>query len=58
MKVDNKSNVSVEFGFFEDEYNETLSEEERELLIQRKIERAKFYHQRNQMYFRLLDIDY
>jgi hypothetical protein len=58
MKVDNKSNVNVEFGFFDDDYNETLTEQERELLIQRKIERAKFYHQRNQMYLRLVDLDY
>ena len=45
MKVDNNSERNVEYGLFDElEFNSPLTKEQYEMLINRKIERAKVYH--------------
>lgn len=55
MKVDNNYEYDVKYGFFDDfEVTDPLTEEQYNMLLERKLERIRIYHEQNQKLFDLL----
>lgn len=55
MKVDNNYEFDVKYGFFDDfEVTDPLTEEQYNMLLERKLERIKIYHEQSQKLFDLL----
>ena len=55
MKVDSNYEFDVQYGFFDDfEVTDPLTEEQCNILLERKLERIKIYHEQNQKLFDLL----
>jgi len=55
MKVDNNYEIDVEYGFFDEfDFTDPLTEEQYSMLIERKLNIAKFYQTLDQNRFNVL----
>lgn len=55
MKVDNNYKFDVQYRFFDDfAVTDPLTKEQYNMLLERKLERIKIYHEQNQKLFDLL----